>query len=324
MRGHIKKRSRGSWAIVIDLSKDPVSGNRRQQWITVKGTKRDAERRLAELLHQVDTGSFVQPTKHTLGELLEQWLDDYARPNVGPMTFQAYEHMTRKHLIPDPGSVQLSELRPQHLQAYYAAKLERGRLDGKGGLSPRTVRHHHITLHGALQSAVRWGLMIRNPADAVTPPRSTRGEIKTFDEAKLRTFLEAARETPYYALFYISLFTGLRRSELLGLRWDDVDFDLGSISVNRGLQQVGGKTFFRAPKSSKGRRQVALPPSVCLLLRQHRNGEEAQRTQLGFPQILGGDLVFARTDGSHIPPDNPHTCMAQTRPQAWIPWHSTP
>jgi integrase len=145
--------------------------------------------------------------------------------------------------------------------------------------------------------------MIRNPADAVSPPRSTREEIKTFDEEQLRTFLEAARETPYYTLFYTSLFTGLRRSELLGLRWEDVDLDLGGISVNRGLHQVGGKTFFRAPKSSKGRRQVALPPSVCLLLRQHCNSEEAQRTQLGFPQMRRGDLVFARADGTPIPPD---------------------
>ena len=267
MRGHITKRAKGSWSIVLELGRDPATGKRRQQWVTVRGTKRDAERKLSELQHQIDTGGFVQPTKLTVGEFLERWLRDYAQTNVGPMTFQSYAHMVHRHLIPALGQIPISELRPQHLQAYYADKLQRGRLSSRGGLSPRTVHHHHVTLHGALESAVKSGLVTRNVADAVDAPRFVAEEMRTFDETGLREFLEAARETPYYTLFYVSLFTGVRRSELVALRWDDIDLDLGQMVVNRGLHRIKRENIYRTPKSSKGRRQVALPPSAALVLR---------------------------------------------------------
>lgn len=269
----------------------------------MKGTRRDAERRLAELQHQIDAGGFVKPSKLTLGAFLEQWLRDYARPNVGPTTYHSYEHMIRKHLIPALGRIPLSELKPQHLQSYYADKLQDGRLDGSGGLSPRTVHHHHVTLHDALQSAVKSGLVARNVADATDAPRFVREEMRTLDDDGLRRFLDAARETPYYTLFYISLFTAVRRSELLALRWDDIDLDMGQMVINRALHRVKRENFFRTPKSAKGRRQVALPPSAALVLRRHRDDTDAQRLALGLPEIANGTLVFTRPDGTPMIPD---------------------
>ena len=114
----------------------------------------------------------------------------------------------------------------------------RGRRDGKGGLSPRTVRHHHVTLHTALQSAVKWGFLTRNPAGSVDAPRPRRQEMHTLDEDGMATFLEAARETPYYALFYLALYTGMRRSELLALRWSDTDVDLAKLWVTRSFHRL--------------------------------------------------------------------------------------
>ena len=311
MRGHITKRSKGSWTLVIPLGRDPATGKRKQQWVTVKGTKREAEAKLAELQHEVNTGGFVRPSRLSVGAHLTRWLADYARPNVEPLTFQGYEHVIRRHLVPGLGNIPLPELTPQHLQAYYAEKLERGRLDGKGGLSGRTVRHHHVTLHDALQAAVKWNLVARNVAAAVDAPRYQKPEMKTFDEDGLRAFLAAARETPYYHLFYLSLFTGLRRGELLALRWEDVDLDLGHVYVNRGLNHLrNGQNVFRSPKSAKGRRMVALPPSAALALRQHREHQGAQRLLLGLTALQRTDLVFARLDGSPMLPD--------TVTHAWI------
>ena len=175
------------------------------------------------MLHQVDTGGFVKPSGLTVAEFLDKWLDSYARPNLAPRTVEGYEHIIRQHLTPCMGAIAVSELRPEHLQHYYSETLQSGRLDGKGGLSPRTVRHHHVTLHDALQSAVKWGLLARNPADAVDPPKFQAPEMNTLDKDGVRTFLDAASTTSYYALFYLALFTGMRRSELLALRWDDVD-----------------------------------------------------------------------------------------------------
>ena len=251
MRGTLKQRNRGSWTLTFDTGLD-TTGKRRRQTVTIRGTKRQAEARLAELVHKVGSGEYSNPSKVTLGGFVEQWLRDHAWPNLSPETAQVYEIIANAHIIPALGSILLQKLTPERLQAYYADKLARGRRDGSGGLSPRTVRHHHRLLHVALENAVTWRLISRNPADAVDPPRFNRKEMQAFDQDGLNEFLETIRETEYYPLFYTLLFTGLRRSEALALRWRDVDLVLGYISVNRTLHQLNDKScVFRQPKTEK-------------------------------------------------------------------------
>lgn len=245
MRGHIAKRGKDSYTIVLNLGRDPETGKRKQQWISVKGTKKDAEKRLADLLHQIDAGIFLRPSKITLAEFLDRWLKDYVHPNMSPRTAECYEHIVRTHLIPSLGQLPLSQLRPEHLQRYYTEKLSSGRKDGKGGLSARTVRYHHATLHDALKYAIKWDLLARNPADATDPPIAKRHEMKVMTEDEVQKFLEAAKSTQYYALFYIALFTGMRRSELLALRWVDVDLLLCQLSVTRALHQLRTREIVR-------------------------------------------------------------------------------
>jgi len=303
VRGHIRKRGKDSWTIVLSMGHDPATGKRRQQWVSVKGTKKDAERKLSELLHQVDRGEFLKPTKNTLADFLEQWLSIYVAPNLSPRTAEGYSQIIHGHLIPALGNILLGELKPEHLQRYYSEKLSSGRIDGKGGLSHRTIRHHHVTLHDALQHAVKWGLIGRNPADAVESPRYQTPERKILDENDVRILLSAAQSTPYYALFYMALFTGMRRSELLALRWDDIDLDLAQISVSRTLHQLSDRTIvFRPPKTAKGRRTIALPPSAALVLREHREKQELAGCQLG--KTVGEyELVFSKPDGTPLLPD---------------------
>ena len=178
------------------------------------------------------------------------------------------------------------------------------RRDGRGGLSPRTVRHHHRLLHVALEIAVKWRLIQRNPADAVVPPKYRQKEMRTFDQDGLTAFLESIRDSEYHPLFYTLLYTGLRRAEVLALRWQDVDVNLGYISVNRSLHHLLDKSIvYQQPKTEKSRRRVALPPSASIVLRSHRDNQRAQRLILGL--LVGdADLVFAHADGS---PLLPHT-----------------
>jgi integrase len=160
MRGHIIKRGKNSYTIVLNLGIDPQTGKRKQQWVSIKGNKKDAEKRLSELLHQLDTGTFMKPSKTTLAEFLDRWLKDYAWPNLAPKTAEGYEHIIRRHLTPVLGKMRLAQLKPEHIQGHYSGKL-------KGGLSAQSVRHHHMVLHNALKSAVKWGLLLRNPADII-------------------------------------------------------------------------------------------------------------------------------------------------------------
>lgn len=310
MRGHIVKRYKNSYTIVLETGRDPATGKRKQQWTSVKGTKKDAEKRLAEMLHQLDTGNFVKPGKANLGNFLEQWLKDYAWPNLAPRTAEGYEHIIRRHLIPGLGNIPLTQLKPEHLQQYYAQKLSDGRCDGKGGLNPRTVRHHHVALHNALQSAVKWGRLSRNPSDAVSPPRCQRSEWQTLSEDDIHALLEATKPTPYYALFYLALFTGMRRSELLALRWCDVDLLLCQLYVTRALHHLrNGEIVFRSPKTSKGRRLVALSPSTALVLGEHKETQAATRTMMGV-SLKDDDLVFSDLNGKPLLPN--------TVTHAWI------
>jgi len=309
MRGHVIKRYKNSYTVVLNMGIDPNTGKRKQQWISVKGNKKDAEKRLAEMLHQIDTGSFMKPGKTTVAEFLERWLKDYARLNLAPRTAEGYETIIRCHLAPGLGSIPLTQLKPEHIQRYYSDMLTNGKCDHKGSLSPTTVRQHHMVLHRALHIATNWGLIPRNPADVIDPPRSQRPEMHVMNEDNIQGFLEAARSTPYYALFYVALFTGMRRSELLALRWSDADLVLGQISVNKSLHRLRDGSFVSTqPKTAKGRRTIALPPSASLTLKQHRERQEQAQLVLGR-LVQESDLVFSHPDGSPLLPD--------TVSQAW-------
>ena len=291
MRGFVKKRG-NSYRLAISLGLDSETGKYQYSWYTVRGTKRDADKRLGELLHQLDTGSFIVPGKTTLTTYLEKWLSDYAKPNLTPRSYERYESITRKHLITSLGNILLTQLRPEHLQKLYAAKL-------KEGLSARSVKYQHVILHKALQTAIKWGLVSRNVADGVDVPKAQRGEMITWDEDDIARFLKAAESTPYYALFYTALFTGARRGELLLLRWSDVDLLFNpTISVSRSLHQLKDNSFvYTEPKTAKSRRTIALSPSVIPILSDHR-----EKMRVILP-IREDALVFSTPEGTPLRPN---------------------
>lgn len=296
MRGHITKRGKNSYSIAISLGKDATTGKYKYQWTTVKGTKKETEMRLSELLHQLDNATFIKPGKTTLAEYLERWLSDYAKPNLSPRGFERYESMARVHLIPGLGNISLTQLRSEHIQAHYAAKLNEG-------LSPLTVRYHHTVLHKALQTAVKWGLVSRNAADGVDVPHTHRNEMQTWDEFEITHFLEVAKDSPYYTLFFTALYTGMRRSEMLALRWQDIDFLFSQVSVSRSLHQLKDGSFvFTQPKSAKSKRTIALSPSAILTLQANREKQEATRAKLGVP-LKDDDLVFSTLEGKPLRPN---------------------
>jgi integrase len=295
MRGHIIKRYKDSYTIVLNLGRDPATGKRKQQWISVKGNKKEAEKRLAELLHLLDTGMFMKPAKTTFAEYIDRWLADY-RTRLSPRGYERYAGIIKKHIIPCLGNISLTQLKPEHLQQHYT-------LWQKNGLSSRTVRYHHAVLHVALETAVKWGLLVRNPADAVDPPRARHNEMKTWGEYEINRFVETAKNNRYYALFYTALFTGMRRSELLGLRWSDIDFIMSQIYVRRGLHHLkDGSYIYTEPKSATSRRTIALSPSAILVLRDHYTKRKLECMGLGI-KFTEDDLVFCTVDGAPIRPN---------------------
>jgi hypothetical protein len=183
VKGHIRKRAERSRAVVLDLGPDPETGRRRQKWHTVHGTKRDAQRALASLLTELHEGRYVEPSQETLGSYLARWLADYARPNVADKTFVGYEINVRRHIVPHLGRQRLGRLKPSQIQGLYTALLA-------SGLSNKTVRYIHQTLHVALKHAVKWGHLAVNPSDSVEPPRVTPRELTVWRSTASRDSAE--------------------------------------------------------------------------------------------------------------------------------------
>ena len=304
MKGSIRQRGKGSWEICIDTGRDPATGRRLRHFENVRGRKAEAQRRLRELLLSVEQGTYVKFDRLTVAQFLEEWLQDYVATNTAPRTSERYQEIVRVHLIPALGSLPLLSLRPHHIQKYYAEAMESGRRDGKGGLSALTVHHHHRVLYEALRYGVKHGILIRNVAEAVDAPRPEHKELAILAASDVQLILDACKETPYYVLFFTLAYTGLRRSELLGLRWEDVDLQKSTLSVVRSLHQLrGGKYIFSEPKTKRSRRQIALSPSLAIVLWEHRLKQEHARKLLGKP-LESTDLVFSHPDGRPIRPDS--------------------
>jgi len=299
MRGCIIERN-GSFRIKAPLGKNPQTGKYEAYYETFHGNITEARKRLREILTELDKGTFSKPGKTTFAEYLNDWLRDYCKPSLSPRTLQLYSYICRVHVIPLLGRIPLVELKPQQLQKFYSEKLS-------SGLSARTVQICHVVIHKALKNAVRINLLSRNIADAVDKPKIQRPEMHPMSENDLNRFLDAARQSDYHALFYTYLFTGLRRSELLAVRWCDVDMLGMQISVSRTMQYLNGvknHVTFKEPKSKKSRRLIALSPSTVSILKEHRKAQERMRDSLGLPPIMESDLVFSHWDGRPLLPDS--------------------
>jgi integrase len=303
MKGHVYQRAKGSWTIVYDLPPDVVTGKRWQKSQTVKGTKRDAERTLREVLLSLEQGTYVKPNKITLGEWLRRWLKDYVSMNTTDRTQESYKSIVERHLIPSLGRVALTDLQPVHIQSYYTDKLDKGRADGKGGLSARSIVYQHRILSKSLDYAVKMGVVVRNMAKVVEPPRVAKVTMNTLSPEEVTRFLDAARETDYYVYFATLLYTGLRRGELLALRWRNLDLESATLTVVETAYKLGnGNYVIKEPKTPQSRRTVTLPPSLVELFKIYRADQELLRIQLGV-SLDADDFVFIRTDGSPINPN---------------------
>ena len=247
------------------------------------------------MLISLEQGSYVKPNKITLGELLRQWLRDYASMNTTDRTQESYTEIIERHLIPSLGKVWLTDLQAQHIQSYYANKLSEGRVDGKGGLSARSVVYHHRILSKALDYAVKMGLAVRNVAKIVEPPRVARVTMHTLLPEEVARFLDAARETDYYVYFSTLLYTGLRRGELLALRWRNLDLENGKLTVVETAYKLGdGRYIIKEPKTAQSRRTISLPFSLVELFKVYRIDQELLRIQLGV------DRKSTRLNSSHV------------------------
>jgi integrase len=302
MSGHIIRRGKNSWRLKFDIGADPLTGERRIRYHTFRGTKRDAEIKLAVLISENSKGQYVDTSKVTLAEFIERWERDWAQSHVSAKTFERYAELLRNHVAAHIGNVHLQKLRAIHINELYGTLL-RGSEDRRA-LAPRTVGHVHRVLHRALGHANRWGLVQQNVAALVTPPRVASTELELLTPAQVQTVLHTLEGRSVYPILVAALATGMRRGELLALRWQDVDLDGAILRVEQSLEQTKTGLRFKSPKTKFGRRRITLPASAVAVLRDHRKAQAEQRLKLGMGKAPADSLVFATWEGKPRSPNS--------------------
>jgi integrase len=287
--GNIKQRADGLWEARISLP----GGKRKSLY---GKTRREAQDKLRAALRDVDAGLDLAAGPQTVGQFLDRWLADVVRATVRPKTHHSYSQLVRLHIKPTLGQYQLAKLTPQHVQAMLTAK-------SASGLSPRTVQYIRAVLRRALGQALKWGLVGRNVATLVDPPRSVIRPVAPLSAKQARAFIAATKEDRLGPLFTVAITTGLRQGELFGLRWQDVDLASGTLRVRHAMQRIDGKPTLVEPKTDKSRRTASLAASAVDALKAQRIRQLEERLLAGERWHDWG-LVFTSSIGTPLEPSN--------------------
>lgn len=293
----VRKRGKTSYEIRVYSHRDSATG--KEVWVrrTVRcRTEREARRIEAQIKSALAEGRYMEPAKVTLAEYLSQWLESYAKANVRPTTYAMYEMLIRVHIAPVLGSIPLAKLRPLDIQKFYASELSRG-------LAPKSVKHIHEVLRVALRTAIRWGLIQQSPVDSVEPPRVPDKPPTIWTQEQCTNFLTVAAEHRLFAAFFLALTTGLRRGELLGLMWQDVNFEHAYITIQRALVPTREGLRLQELKTASSRRLVALPEVTVRVLQKHWHNQMQER-KLFAEMYEDHGLVFCTEQGKPIHPRN--------------------
>lgn len=303
------RHGRPRFYVTVELPRDAVTGERRRQSLGGFPSKKEARAAEAKAREAVGEGRTAVASKVTVADFLRnEWLPALRISKLRPSTLASYEQIIRTRVLPTIGGYRLRDLRQGHLEELYVDLLKSGRRDGSG-LSPRTVQLVHVTIRKALQAAVRRGYLLRNVANDVELPWRQEGDdhrapdLHVWTASELRHFLSHVSSDRLYALYLLGGTTGMRRGELLGLRWEDVDLAAARVQVRQTLVDINYKPVFSEPKTKKSRRSISLDPATVAALREHRKRQIGERLEWG-PAYEESGLVFTRENGSLIHPQS--------------------
>lgn len=310
MRGHIHKREHKGkngktvrWYVVVDVGRDEA-GRRQQKWHGGFKTRREAEQALTELVRSVEQQTYVAPKRMTLTEFVRtEWLPTM-RTQVKASTWDSYQRNLEHHVLPTLGGRVMQQITAGHLNALYRTLLAEGSRTREGGLSAKTVRYIHTTISKILGDAVDLGMVARNVAATARPPKLRAAgphQIRFWTPEELSAFLHSVRDDHLYALWHLAAMTGMRRGELLGLRWQDIDERGQRLSVRQTVISVAYEIQISTPKTHTAR-VVDLDPGTLKVLSTHRRTQQVERAAVG-DTYEDHDLVFCKDDGRPLHPD---------------------
>jgi integrase len=288
VKGNLTRRGRSSWRLKFEAGADPITGKRVSKYHTLKGTRRQVQEAAARIVAEHAGGLYVDPSQQTFADYAAHWERNWAAQNVSAKTLERYLELIRVHILPAIGSIPIQKLHATNLETLYAGLT----------VAPRTKHHVHRLLHTMLERAVRLAVVQRNVASLVDAPNVPDKEIEILSQAEISRVLEVLKGGSWlYPIVMVALGTGMRRGELLALRWKHVDLDGAQLRVEQSLEETKlGGLVFKAPKTKRGRRTITLPASTVTVLREHLKATLERRLMLGQGKIDDDGPVFATWD----------------------------
>ena len=315
MAGSIEKRGKNSYRLTVsegfDLNGKPMIHRK-----TVHGTKKDAEVELAKFVTEVQNGLVIDGKSLKFSEFTEIWKRDYGSKELAPSTYKRYCRMLETRLLPYFGHFYINKIKPTDIMKFYDLLEKDTQLVRKKGnngsktkkpLSGKTILEHHRLLRAMLHKAVYWQLIVANPAERVQPPKARKPKRRSYDDEQTKILLEnlellSSEDTKYKVAIILTVFTGVRLGELMGLEWTDVDFKNGIISINRSSQYLSDMgVFTKVPKTESSIREIAIPEFIISLLEEYKLWYEEQKSVYG-ELWTNSDRLFVQADGKPMHP----------------------
>ena len=315
MAGSIEKRGKNSYRLTVSEGFD-LNGNPMIHRKTVYGTKKDAEVELAKFVTEVQNGLVVDGKSLRFSEFTEIWKRDYGSKELAHTTYKRYCRMLETRLLPYFGHFYINKIRPTDIMKFYDLLEKDTQLVRKSGnngektkkpLSGKTILEHHRLLRAMLHKAVYWQLIVANPAERVQAPKARKPKRKSYDDEQTKILLEnleklSIEETKYKVAIILTVFTGVRLGELMGLEWQDVDFKNGIVSINRSSQYLSDMgVFTKTPKTESSIREIAIPEFIISLLEEYKLWYEEQKSLYG-ELWTDSNRLFVQADGKPMHP----------------------
>ena len=296
----------------VELGIDPATGNRKRITKTFDRSK-DAEKWASKKINSLNEGTFIDPSEITVKEyFLNRWLENHKKPNIAATTYDGYMQFLNGHILPELGALKLQDLKPHHLETYFNKKRKSGRKDGKrGGLTENSLKKHYVIINEGLKRAIKLEILKANPAQGIDPPKPKKPKAKAMSKKEYHMLLEVLKEDQFmYTFVMTDLMTGMRRSEILGLEWSDIDLINGIITVEKRLVAVRVKDTDRtagtlhesATKTDKSTRRIKISNTLIKLLKTFKKKQQELRLLVGTDYDDSKQFVFSRPDGKNYHP----------------------
>ena len=315
MAGSIEKRGKNSYRLTVSEGFD-LTGRPMIHRKTIHGTKREAEVELAKFVTEVQNGLVIDSKSLKFSEFVEVWKRDYGSKELAPTTYKRYCRMLETRILPYFGHFYINKIRPTDIMKFYDLLEKDTQLVRKKGnngsktkkpLSGKTILEHHRLLRAMLHKAVYWQLIVSNPAERVQSPKARKPKRRSYDDEQTKILLEnleqlSIEDTKYKVAIILTVFTGVRLGELMGLEWQDVDFKNGIISINRSSQYLADMgVFTKVPKTESSIREIAIPEFIISLLEEYKLWYEEQKSIYG-ELWTNSDRLFVQADGKPMHP----------------------